>query len=285
MTATLNAAQATTRALRMLGAAAAAAALVAAGCGGDDGEAGVPQSGERDTPATEPAVEPVEILVTNDDGVGAEGIATLVSSLTALEGVEVTVVAPADQRSGTGGTVTEGPVTTAPAQTAGGVEATAVDGFPADTVRVAIEDMGLTPDLVVSGINEGQNLGPVVDVSGTIGAARAAARLGVPALAVSQGFGQTFDYDSAAEIVVAWFEENRDAIVAGELPTDVVVNLNVPSCDVGEVRGEVEVASGTAGNPVAQSDCTSTSEGQADDVAAFTAGFATFTEVPVEPAA
>jgi 5'-nucleotidase len=269
-------------------AAAVAAALVVAGCGGgdDDGRA-IAQSGERESMPTETPArdEPLRIVVTNDDGVAADGIDTLVSALTTIDGVEVTVVAPADDRTGTGGRVTDGPVTTAPAQTAGGYEATAVDGFPADTIRVAVEDMGLEPHLVISGINAGQNLGPVVDVSGTVGAARAAARLGVPALAVSQGAGQAFDYPEAAEIVVGWVEEQRADLIAGEVPADVVVNLNVPSCDVGTLRGEVDVASATAGDALAPSDCTSTAEGQADDVTAFVAGFATFTEVPVEPAA
>ncbi len=267
-----------------------AASLVAAGCGGDDDDAGIPQAGERETTTTEATTttvaegEALQILVTNDDGIAAEGIDTLVTALTAVDGVEVTIVAPAAQQSGTGGNATDGPLTSAPAQTAGGVEATAVDGFPADTIRVAFEDMGLQPDLVISGINEGQNLGPLVDVSGTVGAARAAVRLGVPALAVSQGLGETFDYESAADLVVTWLDENRAAIAAGELPTDLVVNLNVPSCATGELRGDVEVASATAGDPLAPSDCASTGEGFTDDVTAFANGFATFTEVPVEPA-
>ena len=274
-------------------AAAFAASLVVAACGGDD-DGAVPQSGERETTTTEATTttvaapaegEPLQILVTNDDGVGAEGIDALVTALTALEGVEVTVVAPAGEQSGTGGNATEGPLTSTPSQTAGGYEATAVEGFPADTIRVAFEDQGLTPDLVVSGINAGQNLGPLVDVSGTVGAARAAVRLGVPALAVSQGMGDAPDYATAAELVVAWVEENRAAIAAGELATDTVVNLNVPTCATGEVRGTLEVESATAGDALAASDCTATTDGFTDDVTAFTNGFATMTVVPVEPAA
>ncbi len=276
-------------------AAAFAASLVVAGCGGGgDDESTIPQSGERATTTTEATTatpegaaadgDALQIVVTNDDGVGAAGIDALVTALTAVEGVEVTVVAPAAQQSGTGGNATEGPLTSSPAQTAGGYEATAVEGFPADSIRVAFEDMGLTPDLVVSGINEGQNLGPLVDVSGTVGAARAALRLGVPALAVSQGLGGTLDYASAADLVVTWLDENREAIVAGELPTDTVVNLNVPTCTTGELRGSVDVASATAGDPLAASDCASTGEGFTDDVTAFANGFATFTDVAVEPA-
>jgi 5'/3'-nucleotidase len=277
-------------------AAAFAASLVAAGCSGGGGdEPSIPQSGERETTTTEAttttvaedaaAGEPLQILVTNDDGVAAQGIDVLVTALAGVEGVEVTVVAPAAQQSGTGGNATDGPLTSAPAQTAGGHEATAVEGFPADAIRVAFEDMSLQPDLVISGINEGQNLGPLVDVSGTVGAARAALRLGVPALAVSQGMGQAYDYESAVEVVLAWLEENREAVAAGELSRDVVFNLNVPSCDTGEVRGTLEVASAATGDPLAPSDCASTAEGFTDDVTAFTNGFAAISEVPVEPAA
>jgi len=270
---------------RILGGVVALAVALAAGCGDDDDEGATPQSGERESTTTTAPAEPLEILVTNDDGVAAEGIDVLVTALTAVEGVEVTVVAPATQQSGTGGSTTEGPLTTNEATTASGYEARAVEGFPADTIRVAFDELGLTPDLVVSGINEGQNLGPVVDLSGTVGAARAGVRKGVPALAVSQGIGQDLDYDVAAGLVVDWLEENLDALRAGEVPTDTVANLNVPTCDTGELRGQLEVASATAGNPLAPSDCTSTAEGFTDDVTAFANGFAALTEVAVEPAA
>ena len=163
--------------------------------------------------------------MTNDDGVGAEGIDVLVTALTAIDGVEVTVVAPATQQSGTGGNATEGPLTTNEATTASGYEARAVEGFPSDTIRVAFDELGLTPDLVVSGINEGQNLGPIVDASGTVGAARAGVRRGVPALAVSQGVGQDLDYEVAAGLVTDWVDRaprraarRRDAGRRGRQP-------------------------------------------------------------------
>jgi 5'-nucleotidase len=269
---------------RTLAALAALAVAVVAGCGGDDDDGAAPQSGERETTTTAPP-EPLEILVSNDDGVGAEGIDVLVTALAALDGVEVTVVAPAGNQTGTGGRTTEGPLTTNEARTASGYEARAVEGYPADTIRVAFDELGLTPDLVVSGINEGQNLGPVVDISGTVGAARAGARRGVPALAVSQGLGQDLDYEVAAGLVVDWIEENADALRAGEVSADVVVNLNVPTCDTGELRGQVEVASAATGNAAPPSDCASTAEGFTDDITAFANGFAALSEISVEPAA
>jgi 5'-nucleotidase len=269
---------------RTLAALAALAVAVVAGCGGDDDDGAAPQSGERETTTMAPP-EPLEILVSNDDGVGAEGIDVLVTALAALDSVEVTVVAPAGNQTGTGGRTTEGPLTTNEARTASGYEARAVEGYPADTIRVAFDELGLTPDLVVSGINEGQNLGPVVDISGTVGAARAGARRGVPALAVSQGLGQDLDYEVAAGLVVDWIEENADALRAGEVSADVVVNLNVPTCDTGELRGQVEVASAATGNAAPPSDCASTAEGFTDDVTAFANGFAALSEISVEPAA
>jgi 5'-nucleotidase len=283
------------RSTRLVALALAAAVAVAACGGGDDEEPSIPQSGERETTTTQattttsaPAAGDegaLQIVVTNDDGVAAAGIDALVTALTAVDGVEVTVVAPADQRSGTGGSATEGPLTRTEQALASGYAAAAVDGFPADTIRVAFDDLGLQPDLVISGINEGQNLGPLVDVSGTVGAARAALRRGVPALAVSQGIGTTYDYEVAAQLIVDWLEENRDALAAGDFPADMVLNLNVPSCEAGEVRGTLEVDSATTGDAAAAQDCTATAEGFTDDVTAFTNGFATLTEVAIEPAA
>ena len=68
------------------------------------------------------------------------------------------------------------------------------------------------------------------------------------------------------------------------MPVDAVANLNVPTCDTGELRGLVEVSSATTGNVLDPSDCTSTVEGPTDDVIALANGFAALTEVPVEPA-
>lgn len=258
--------------------------LTLGACSDDDSDpaqTGAPPSSTTTTTAPAEA-EPLQILVTNDDGYDAEGIDAVVEALSGLEGVEIDVVAPLEQQSGTGGTFTDGPVETSEVQTLSGVDAVAVDGYPSDSVRVAIDEMGLEPDLVVSGINEGQNLGPVVDVSGTIGAGRAAVARGIPALAVSSGTSG-FDYASAAEIVIEWVEENRDAVAAGDAAVEVT-SVNVPSCDAGEVRGLLEVPVATGGNPLAAQDCTSTLEDPADDVEAFTNGFATLTVVPDEPA-
>ena len=195
------------------------------------------------------------------------------------------MVAPAEEQSGTGGRSTAGPVQATPAQTAGGHDATAVAGFPSDAVRVAFDELGLDPHVVVAGINEGQNLGGVVEVSGTVGAARAAVRQGVPALAVSQGLGDPVEFDVAA-LAVAWIEEHRDALLAGELPVDAVANLNVPSCDTGEVRGVVEVVTDvTTVERIRAGRLHFDGDGYTDDITAFLNGFAPLAEVTIEAAA
>ncbi|MBK9179213.1 MAG: survival protein SurE [Acidimicrobiales bacterium] len=266
--------------------------LGASGCGGD-GESGAdatrpdttaPAGTGADAPDTSALPEPLRILVTNDDGVGAPGIDVLVEALRAQPGVEVIVVAPATNQSGTGGSTTPGELAVADATTASGFPATAVAGFPADTVIWATDLGGLAerPDLVISGINNGQNLGPLTQVSGTVGAARAAEARGIPALAVSQGIADSPDFATGAELAIAWLEEHRDAIVSGEAADGVVENLNVPTCPSGSVRGVVDVPTATdaGGRDLLTTSCTSTVEDPADDIDAFMNGFAPLAPVP-----
>ncbi len=232
------------------------------------------------TTTTTAAEEPVTILVTNDDGVGAPGIDALVEALRDDPQLELVVVAPAETQSGSGDATTVG-ATAAPAATASGFDAIAVAGKPADAVVHALDVVfaGTEPDLVISGINEGQNLGPIVDISGTVGAARTASRLGIPSLAVSQGLapeGTEPDYEAGVAAVLEWLADNLDALEDG-----LVVNINVPTCATGEVRGTVEVptAIDTAnGNPVQVADCASTLADPPDDIAAFNAGFVAVSE-------
>lgn len=198
------------------------------------------------------------------------------------------VVAPLENVSGSGGRTTPGDIGITEVETGAGHAARAVAGSPADTVRVALDDLDLTPDLVVSGINEGQNLGPVYDVSGTVGAAREAAERDIPALAVSQGLGAEPDYEAAVPFVIDWVEARRAR--AGDGPGDApaeVEGLNVPTCTAGEVRGQRRVTRVAAASPdalVAQ-DCTATdndpdTDDTVDDVEAFNSGFAVLSPIP-----
>jgi 5'-nucleotidase len=258
--------------------AALTALLAVAGCGGDDDEPS--PDGARST-TTQPAV--LDVLVTNDDGYEAPGIDALVGALRARSDLHVDVVAPAANSSGTGGRTTPGEVVTREVRTASGYEATAVEGYPADAVAVALDELALEPDVVVSGVNTGQNLGRLTEISGTVGAARAAAAAGVPALAVSAGLAPAPDYDTAVEEALAWLADHRAALLAGEAPA-AATNLNVPTCADGDVRDTVEVPLATEpGEEALASDavrCSSTLTDPPDDVDAFNNGFATLTELP-----
>jgi 5'-nucleotidase len=224
------------------------------------------------------------VLVTNDDGVGAPGIDALVQGLRKLNGVRVTVVAPADNKSGSSDMTTPGTLTDTQTTTTSGYAAIAVNGFPADTVDFALDGgIPTKPQLVASGVNSGANLGPVVNVSGTVGAARTAVRRGVPAIAISQGTseGVAPDYATGVREAVRWVKEHRAALTKkkAKAPSEVA-NLNVPTCPTGKVRGVVDVPSATAGDIAQAPNCASTLKNPPDDVVAFMNGYAAKSEVP-----
>lgn len=277
-------------------------ALGAAACSDDDSgdegssdDGGSEETSDASAPDEEEAAgicgdETLRILVSNDDGVDGEGLEVLVEALAATPGVEVTVSAPAENQSGTSDMTTDGEVATAEAEVAG-VEATAVEGFPADAVLEGLAGEGDAQyDLVVSGINEGQNIGSIEQLSGTVGAARTAARNGVPALAVSQGAldeDVVPDFEAAAEIAVEWIGEECEAIFAdpeGDAEPGFLYNLNVPTCDEpGAQQGVVELEEGgvdVAGRDIAAVDCTVELADGADEVDTFLAGYAVVVPLP-----
>jgi len=249
-------------------------------------------SGKTAATTTTPAAEKtLTILVTNDDGVGAPGIDAVVQGLRALGQTQVTVVAPATNQSGTGSKTTPGTLTAAKATTASGYPAMAVNGYPADTITWAITQHGISfrPDLVVSGINFGQNYGPLADDSGTVGAARAAAALGIPALAASQGVdnGLSPDFTEGVAQVIAWVTLHRTALVdhsyGANLPTG---NLNIPTCAGGKVRGPImaPLATSLTGIDLSTVNCSSTETSFSNDVQAFINGYAVIAPLGTAPA-
>ncbi len=268
-----------------------AAALVLAACGGDDDGGGEDQASEdteapaEETTTTTAAPETLRILVSNDDGYAAEGIDTLVEGLLTLEDVEVTVYAPLENQSGTSDNTNPGlNEPTTEETTLSGHPAVAVDGFPADSVEQGLEAMAAgLPHVVISGVNEGQNIGPLTEVSGTVGAARTGARAGIPALAVSQGIlpdgGPEPDYPVAVDLTLDWVTEHRDELVAAE-PSDgiaEVTNLNVPTCPTGEQGELLEVPVATeaqvGGQDLLAVDCeAAAADAFPHDVAGFLAG-------------
>jgi len=230
---------------------------------------------------TDTNTQPLQVLVTNDDGYSAPGIDAVVQALRTVPGVQVTVVAPATNQSGAGGKTTPGGVTASAGLTASGYPATAVNGYPADSVNYALSVMHLNPDVVISGINAGQNLAIALPLSGTIGAARVAATHHIPALAASQGgFGPTYDWASGSSAVLAWLDEFR----LGEVgpPFQVVDNLNIPTCTSGSIRGTLDLPASTAlnGRPYDPSNCNSTATPSSftDDLDGFLNGYITLSD-------
>jgi 5'-nucleotidase len=252
-----------------------------AGCASDKKDA----AGNGTTPPTQAASttttvpEPLRVLVTNDDGVGADGIDALVQGLRKLPNTEITVVAPAQNQSGAADKTTPGALTAMDAKTKSGYTAKSVSGYPADTIVWAIDQKGIAerPHVVLSGINYGQNLGtPGVDTSGTIGAARAAGRRGIPALASSQGLGSPPDFPSGVKAVLAWLEEHRAELLAHDTSSTApapVTNINIPTCKTGTARPVVKVPVADYANPLDPSDCTTPFPNPKNDVDGFVHGY------------
>jgi 5'-nucleotidase len=227
----------------------------------------------------------ITVLVTNDDGVSAPGIDALVEALRTQKRTKVVVVAPATNQSGKGGSTTPGPLTTAAATTASGYESTAVEGTPADTITAALDQLGVKPNVVMSGINAGQNLGSLTDLSGTVGAARMAATRGIPAVALSQGLGDAPQYDSTAKLAVDWLEQHRASLAKKPKTAPTTIdNYNVPNCPSGKARGVKKVTTATdAEGAVAGVDCTAAVTAPKNDIEAFNAGWAARSEVSTTP--
>lgn len=216
----------------------------------------------------------LEVLVTNDDGITAPGIDAIVEGLRTVPGLRLSVVAPATNQSGVGDRTTPGGVTSTAAATFSGFPGQAVAGTPADAVLHALNVLHQTPDLVVSGINLGQNMGPVIPFSGTVGAARTAARRGIPAVASSQGVTAATDFPAGAVATLAWVEQFRLGL-AGP-PRMEVANINIPSCAPGtSVRGTLEtvVAAAIGTRSYTAQNCSSTVTVINDDIDAFNQGY------------
>jgi 5'-nucleotidase len=176
---------------------------------------------------------PFRILITNDDGVRAPGIIAVAQALRSMG--EITVVAPDSNQSAKSHalSVTD-PIYADTVQLPGGITATSLSATPASCVKVALDAlMPRQPDLVVSGINRGLNIGMVTYVSGTVGAAREAALHGIPAIAASLASLADPHYEAAAAVVVRVVAQ----VKARGLERGVFLNVNVPAGTIGEIRG------------------------------------------------
>ena len=179
----------------------------------------------------------LRVLVTNDDGIAAPGLAALAAAVAAL-GHDVVVAAPATDHSGASSAIGPmgGPdgvaVTPVELDAVPDVPAFAVDAPPALIVIIGrLGAFGDAPDVVVSGINPGPNTGRSVLHSGTVGAALTAANMGLSGLAVSIGTGDPAHYETAAVVgagALGW---------VAAAPPKTVLNVNVPNLPLAEVRG------------------------------------------------
>ena len=171
----------------------------------------------------------MNIMVTNDDGIHASGIRALAEAMSKLG--TVTVVAPDRERSAAGHSLTlHSPLRIFELHKGW----YAVDGTPTDCVNMGIHNMlPTTPDLVVSGINHGANLGDDVTYSGTVAAAMEANLMGIPAIAFSlASFESGNNFADAAEIAVRIARQ----VIAHGLPSDTFLNVNIPNCPIDRIQ-------------------------------------------------
>jgi 5'-nucleotidase len=187
----------------------------------------------------------MRVLLTNDDGIQAAGLQALRRALLEIPGIELAVIAPDSNRSATARSITtRRPLKVTEVRFDDGTAGYATDGTPVDCVRFArlglVEDF--EPEMVISGINHGSNLGDDITYSGTVAAALEALVLGLPGIAVSQQslareldfrLGGRFDFDVAASFAARVVQEVQSV----PLPEGTLLNINVPG---GEIQG-VEV--------------------------------------------
>ncbi len=168
-----------------------------------------------------PAPGPL-ILVTNDDGIEADGIHVLESALSPLG--RIRTVAPLTEQSAASRRITLRRPLRFERK---GEHRYGVDGTPADSVMMALARLlEERPAIVVSGINAGPNLGENIFYSGTVAAAAEGAKHGIPAIAVSVNQRQSVDYGSSARIAAALAQR----VLAEGMPSGIVLNVNVPAC-------------------------------------------------------
>lgn len=176
------------------------------------------------------------ILVCNDDGIDAPGILSLAAGLDGLG--EIVVVAPMTEQSAVGHAITmRDPVRARPwpfRGPTGALKAWAVDGTPADCVKLALDKLvPRKPDLVVSGINHGPNTAVNVIYSGTVSAATEASILGIPAMAFSHCRWGTGDYEASARIA----RRLSEWVLGNGMPAGILLNVNIPDLPLSRIKG------------------------------------------------
>ena len=176
----------------------------------------------------------MKILVTNDDGILSEGLWRLVQELKSI--ASVTVVTPDREQSAIGTAVTlRQPLRIQKVRPmVPEVEAYSVDGTPSDSVILALGKLvGDKVDMVISGINDGSNLGEDVHISGTVGAALQGYFRGFTAMAISAPYESTHGLDAAARVTAVLVKK----MVNAPLPNKIFLNVNLPDLPLSEITG------------------------------------------------
>ena len=175
----------------------------------------------------------MKILLTNDDGINSAGIRALKEALDTIG--DVTVVAPETEMSAVGHSITiADPLRVKHVYKNGKEFGIAVGGTPADCVKIAVRAiMDEKPDLLVSGINHGQNVATNVIYSGTVSAATEGMILGVPSIAISHASFCPKDFSASTKYGLRIIEK----MMENELPADTLLNVNVPDKPADEVEG------------------------------------------------
>ncbi len=178
-------------------------------------------------------LEPMKILISNDDGYQAPGIVALHAALTSIEGVEAEVVAPEHNNSAKSNALT----LHSPLYVHRGANGFRyVNGTPADCVHIAMTGLlGYRPDLVVSGINNGANMGDDTIYSGTVGAAMEGYLFGVPAIAFSQVQRDWVELQAAAHKAKQIVQRMLQQQLVGQAPW--LLNVNIPNLPLEQMGG------------------------------------------------
>jgi 5'-nucleotidase len=186
----------------------------------------------------------MKVLLTNDDGIQASGLNALRRALLSLPGIELAVIAPDSNRSASARSITtRAPLWVEEVDFEDGSVGFATDGTPVDCVRFAsLGLIGFQPELIVSGINHGANLGDDITYSGTVAAALEGVVLGLPAIAVSQQsnkremdfrLGREFDFEPSARFTARLVA----SLAARPVPAGALLNVNVPAVAWADLTG------------------------------------------------
>ena len=177
----------------------------------------------------------MNILLSNDDGVFAEGIEVLAEYLLKNEH-NVYIVAPSEEQSGSSQGLTLHTPLRVKKYPIKGIEAFSVNGKPADCVKIAawVLYKDIKFDLFISGINRGENLGSDVLYSGTVGAAAEACLVGIKSIALSlKKEGDIWRFNTAAKFIVNYLEKIEDL----KFPENSLININVPNLEYEDIKG------------------------------------------------